>query len=102
MFSFVYSLYILLAANSLLSSQPHTYNFFPPSPLFFFSRKGVPLHPPTQGQTLPGASNRIELSTSSPTEARQGSPTMGKGCKRRQQSPIQRQPLLHLVFMRQT
>ena len=102
MFSFVYSLYILLAANSLLSSQPHTYNFFPPSPLFFFSRKGVPLHPPTQGQTLPGASNLIELSTFSPTEDRQGSPTMGKGCKRRQQSPIQRQPLLHLVFMRQT
>ena len=98
----LFSLHPACSQLPILLSATHLQLLLKEAPLLFFSRKGLPLHPPTQGQTHPGVSNRIELSTSSPTEDRQGSPTMGKGCKRRQQSPIQRQPLLHLVFMRQT
>jgi hypothetical protein len=54
MFSFVYSLYILLAANSLFSSQPHTYNFFSRKPLSSSSQgRGFPcIHPPRDKLTL--------------------------------------------------
>ena len=98
----LFSLHPACSQLPILLSATHLQLLLKEAPLLFFSRKGLPLHPPTQGQTHPGVSNRIELSTSSPTEDRQGSPTVGKGCKMRQQSHSQRQPLLQLVFMRHT
>jgi hypothetical protein len=80
----MYSVYILLAAPSQNPSQEL------PS-ISFFSEKESPF---PGYQPIPARQATATLGTSSPTEARQGSPVRGTGSTGRQQSGIAPAPVV--------
>lgn len=93
-FTYLFNYLFTLPAgcSHLLSSPSHTDNFLSLSNLLFSSRKGgPPINPPRNEPTM---AHQITsgLSSSCPTESRESSPTMGKGSKGRQQSPVQSSP----------